>query len=249
MSLGEGALWWLPTAGVVGMTLLAVFAAATPPERPARRQWLATVWLCGALAIGLSVWQQTVGHKALSEEAERLHGLWSRLDDVGRLLPAGPGTTPDDTFDTVTAAIVSLNTKIKDLEEQIHALQEKTATRTIDPATAAKFAEYLRQFGSHRVVVSCLPDDVEGFTYANQIATVFKDAGWDAHGPEKTAIFGDAPSMAIKLYVRDGTTPPEAVKIVLDGFNRFNIPFQSGIAPSDALPDPQTVELFVSHKS
>ena len=37
-------------------------------------------------------------------------------------------------------------------------------------------------------------------------------------------------------------------RILIDAFNRFNIPYQSGIAPSDAIPDPMTTEIFVSHK-
>ena len=35
---------------------------------------------------------------------------------------------------------------------------------------------------------------------------------------------------------------------LLDAFSRFNIPFQSGLTPSEAIPDPATTEIFVSHK-
>jgi hypothetical protein len=43
--------------------------------------------------------------------------------------------------------------------------------------------------------------------------------------------------------------PPEAARVLIDAFSRYNIPYQSGITPSDAIPDPATVELFVSRKS
>jgi hypothetical protein len=113
-------------------------------------------------------------------------------------------------------------------------------------------AEYLRQSGSplgnRRVVVSCLPDDVEAYGYANQIANVLRAAGWEAPGVETTTIFGQAAAMDILVYVRAGAQPPEAARILLDAFARFNIPFQSGITPSEAIPDPATVELFVGHK-
>jgi outer membrane murein-binding lipoprotein Lpp len=248
MSWGEAALWWLPTAAVVAVTALGVVALATQPWRPARKYRIAALLLGGALASGASAWQQNTSRLALGQESARLRELAARLDELGRLLPAGPGTTADQTFDTAAAAIVSLNAKITDLESQIHALQEKSRTRAIDPDTAAKMAEYLRQFGRNRVVVSCVPDDVEAYGYANRIANVLRAAGWEALGPETTTIFGEAPAMGVTLYVRGGAAPPEAARLLLDAFARFNIPYRSGIAPSDAIPDPATVELFVGHK-
>ena len=98
------------------------------------------------------------------------------------------------------------------------------------------------------MVVSCVPDDVEAYTYANQIANVLRASGWEALGPETTTIFGEAAAMGVALYVRGGGAPPEAARLVLDAFTRFNIPYRSGITPSDAIPDPATVELFVGHK-
>ncbi len=242
------ALWWLPTAAVVAMTALALFAATAQSPRPARSAWLALILICGTLAVAVTAWQQATSHAVFGEETARLRELGSRLDELGRLLPAGPGTTPGETFDTVTAAIVALNAKIRGLDEQIQTLQEKARARTIDPNTAVKFVEYLRQSPRRRVIVSCVPDDVEAHAYANQITNMLREAGWEALGPEKTTIFGEAPGMGIRFYVRGGIAADTA-KILQDAFARFNIPYQSGIAPSDANPDPATVELFVSRKS
>ena len=247
MIWGEDAVWWLPIASVAALAALGFLALARQPWRPGRKYWLAAMLLAGGLAIAASAWQQNAG-RAIAGEAARLDELRARLDEVGRLLPAGPGSTPGETFDTVAAALVASNTRIKELESQVRALQEKNRTRTIDPDIAAKAAEYLRQFGGHRVVVSCVPDDVEAYTYANQIANVLRASGWEALGPETTTIFGEAATMGVALYVRGGGSPPEAAKLVLDAFTRFNIPYKSGITPSDAIPDPATVELFVGHK-
>ena len=247
--ISSEALWWLPTAAVLAMTALGLLAAAAQPRSPAKIGWLLGILLCGTLATGVTAWEQISARAVLQQETERLRELGERLDELGRQLPAGPGPTPAETFDTVTTAIRSLKTRIEDLNEQIRALQEKARGRTLDPQIAAKVAQHLRQFAPKRVVVSCVPDDVEAFTYANQIATMLRDGGWDALGPEKTAIFGDAPAMAIKLYARSAAVPPEAAKILIDAFSRFNIPYQSGVAPSDAIPDPATTELFVSRKS
>src|SRR5439155_11919176 len=230
------------------MTLLGLLALTAQPWRPARKYWVLMMMLCGGLAIAASFWQQSKSRAALGEETARLRELGSRLDEVGRLLPAGPGTTPEQTFDTVAAALGALNAKTQELEDQIRALQEQARGRTIAPETATKLAEYLRPFGNQRVVVSCVPDDVEAYLYANRLAGVLREAGWDALGPEKTTIFGEAPAMGVRLFVRPGGAPPEAAKMLLDAFARFNIPLQSGVAPSDAIPDPATVELFVSRK-
>jgi len=245
---GGEQLWWLPTAAVAAMAVLGIIAAAAGPRRPARKYWIGLVLVGGALAIGASAWQQAKSRAALDTEAARLRELAGRLDEVGRLLPAAPGGAADTTFGTVTSGIVSLQAKIKDLEDQVRVLQAKSRSRTIDADTATKLAEYLRPLGAHRVVVSCVPDDVEAYGYANQLANVLRTAGWDALGPQNTTIFGEAPGMGIRLYVRGAGSPPEAGKMLIDAFTRFNIPFQSGITPSDAIPDPATVELFIGKK-
>jgi hypothetical protein len=247
MSWSE-ALRWLPTAAVVAMTTLGFVALALQPPHPARKYWLVALLAGGALATGVSWGMQQQSEAALGTETARLRELGGHLDALGRLLPAGPGKTPDETFDTVAAAIQALNSKIKDLESQIDALKERTRGRSIAPDAAAKIAALLRPGGRHQVVVSCAPDDIEAYNYANQIANVLREAGWDATGPEKTTIFGEAPGMAVRLYVRAGAAPPDTVKLLIDAFTRFNVPFESGITPNDAIPDPATTELFVSHK-
>src|SRR5260370_6264486 len=246
MIWGEG-LWWLPSVAVAAGAVLPIVAAAAQPARPARKYWIAAVLIGGALATGASAWQQARSRAALGGETARLKQLAGRLDAVGRLLPAGPGMSADETFDTVAAALVSLHGKIKELESQIQALRAKSPIPPIEPEVAAKLADHLRQAGSHRVVVSCLPDDVAAFIYANQLANVLRMAGWEALGPEKTTIFGEAPTMGVRLYVR-GAAPPEAGKLLIDAFTRFNIPYQSGITPSAAIPHPATFELFVGPK-
>ena len=248
MIWGEAVRWWLPTAAVAGFAVLGALAAARQAWRPSRKYWIAAIALCGLLATAASVWQERANRAALGEETARLREVALRLDELGRLLETGPGTMPDQTFDTVATGIAALNAKIKDLEGQIHALQEKSRSRTIDADIAAQMAEYLRPSGSHRVVVSCVPDDVEAYNYANQIANVLRAAGWAALGPETTTIFGEAPRMGITLYVRGGAEAPDAVKLLIDAFIRFNIPYQSGVASNDAIPDPETVELFVGPK-
>jgi len=241
-------LWWLPTVAAATIAVLGAVAVAAQPLRPERKYWLAAMLLGGALATGAAAWQQARSRAALGSETARLQQIAARLDELGRKLQAPPGATPEQTFDTVNAAVGALNAKIQQLEGQAEALREKSKTRAIAPDIATKLADYLRQTGPHRIVVSCLPDDLEAFTYANQLANVVREAGWEALGPEKTTIFGEAPAMGIRLYVRGGGAGPEAGKLLVDAFTRFNIPFQSGVAPSDAIPDPATVELFVGPK-
>lgn len=231
---------WLPTIAVAMMTVLAFLAALAQAPRMTKLYWLTAVLVCGALAIAVAAWQQ-------SRELAQLRDLSSHLGALARLLPGGPPASPEQTVDSLATSMYSLNSRINELQAQIEALREKGKTRAIDSDTVTKLADYLRPFGSHRVVVSCVPDDVEAFTYANQIANVLRAAGWDAHGPETTAIFGDAPAMGIRLYVRSGVAP-DAAKILLDAFTRFDIPFKSGTTSNDMIPDNTTVELFVSHK-
>jgi hypothetical protein len=236
----QAAQAWLPTIAVAVMAALAFVATLAQAPRAAKLPWIATVLVCGVLAVAAAAWQQSRGRAQLRE-------LSSHLGALARLLPGAPPANPEETVDSLTTSIYTLNSRITDLQNQIDVLREKAKTRSIDSDIAAKLADYLRPFGSHRVVVSCIPGDPEAFTYANQITNILRTAGWDAHGPEATSIFGDAPAMGIRLFVRSGVAP-DAAKILLDAFSRFDIPYKSGTTSNDMIPDNTTVELFVSHK-
>jgi hypothetical protein len=132
---------------------------------------------------------------------------------------------------------------VKSLESQINLLRHSTTTRSITSDTANKLYDYLTQFGSHRVVVSCTPNDVEAYNYATQLANVLKAAKWDASGPEVTTIFGDVQAMGINVY-GDAAPGGGALEILLAAFTKFNIPYQQRVAPSQVPPE-ASIELFV----
>ena len=235
----NAAEWWVPTIGIAVVTLLGLVLV--------RRRWAIVFGIVGALAIVATVWQQTTSRAAFRDDTARLQDMVSRLDQIGRLVPGNSGAAADDTVHSVAAGIAALNARIKDLEGQVAALQARFRERTIDDATAAKLEDYLRGFGSHRVVVSCVPGDVEAYDYANRLVTILRAAGWDAQGPEQTKIFGAEKAMPIGLYVH-GDAAAQTANILTDAFARFNIPYQSRINPNEAIPDPATVELFVASK-
>jgi len=232
--------WWVPTVAVAVVALLGLALA--------RRRWAPVFAMVGALAIVGTVWQQTTSRAAFREDTERLQDMVSRLDQIGRLVPGETGTPAGDAVHTVAAGIAALNGRIQELEGQVAALQERYSQRTIDDATAAKIEDFLRPYGSRRVVLSCVPDDVEAYDYANRLATVLRAAGWDAQGPQRTKMFGPEKAMPLGLYVH-GEPAAETAKILMDAFARFNIPYQSRLYPNEAIPDAATVELFVSSKT
>ncbi len=140
-----------------------------------------------------------------------------------------------------------LTAQVQSLKEQMAKLRESTRGRTLSADTASRLADYLRQFGAREVVVSCAPDDIEAYRYATQVADVLKAASWDARGPETTTIFGAVRAMGINVY-DDGRSGADTAKILLDGFAKFGVPYQSRVPPSEALPENETVELFIGAK-
>jgi len=254
---------WIPIAAVSAMAMVACLGAVMLPERPARRRTgLLAAMLCGAVAVGGTVWQQrreagsaAAQRDAASDAAEsREEGeakLLRRLHATSELFAAAvkelPGAGVVHSFDTVDAGFAALAAQSETLERRVKLLLAESAGRSIDDATAASLAAYLRQRGSHRVVVSCIPKDEEAYLYANRIATILRQAGWDAVGPEPTSIFGGASAMAIGLYARAGE-PPDAARLLTEAFTRFNIPYQSRIASNDMIPDAETLELYVAKK-
>jgi hypothetical protein len=43
----------------------------------------------------------------------------------------------------------------------------------------------------------------------------------------------------------NGDNSSDTVKVLLAGFAKFNIPYQPRITPTGAIPDTETVELFI----
>ena len=226
MSCCAGAVGWLPTLFLIILTAMALTAASTPPAAPAtRRIWFVSIMLFGVLAVAGSVWQ---GMKAGDATAHVTQTMAS-AENLGE-----PKTSRAE-----------LAERVETLEKRIKELEAGGGGRTVGADTATKFAAYLRGFGSHRVVVSCAPNDLEAYDYANQLVNVLKAANWDAEGPEVTDIFGDLRAVGVNLYV-NGDNNTDTVKILLDGFAKFNIPYQSRVTPSEAIPDTETVELYVA---
>jgi hypothetical protein len=254
---------WIPTAAVAATAAAACLLAMFLPERPSRRRYgFLLAALCGGAAIAATVWQEQHGAAEvaaqqgdadasaaqLAKYAVRLKEVWQKLDAAAKPLPpAADAAKQAVSFDTVDAGLAALAAKTDELGKRIAAFKAGAQARAIDDATADQMVAYLAQQAHGRVVVSCLPQDDEAYLYANRLATILRQAGWDATGPEFTAIFGTTPSLAVSLYAHEGE-PPDAAHVLIDAFTRFNIPYQSGIAASDAIPDNETVELFVARK-
>jgi hypothetical protein len=216
---------WLPTLFLIILTAVALTAASAPSAALAgRRIWFASIWVFGVLALAGSVWQ---GMKA-TEATAHLTGTLASAANLG---------------ETKTSR-AELAGRVETLEKRIKELEASGKGRMVGADTATRFADYLRGFGSHRVVVSCAPNDLEAYDYANQLVNIFKAADWDAEGPEATEIFADVRAVGVNLYV-NGDSHTDTVKILLDGFAKFNIPYQSRVTPSQAIPDTETVELYV----
>ena len=216
--------FWLPTLLVIIETAIALTWASSPPAAAmARRWWLTSLFVFGSFAIAATVWQ---GRQQTDET----------------IAVAGATFSPSKHADPAVNS--ELGKQVRTLEDRVRELERERHSRTIAPETADQFVAYLKQFGSRRVVVSCIPNDLEAYHYANELVNALKAAGWDATGPELTEIFGDPRAPGINMYV-SGDYNSDTQKILSEGFAKFNIPYQSKLTPSEAISDQKTVELFV----
>ncbi len=207
---------WLPALAVAALGAIALLSAAAPPLSSASRRRRFGA-IAGLGALALIV---TVWQ------------VWAQGRVIAGLVRNDPAK--------------QLTLQVRSLEDRLAKLKESTRERTLGEETAAKLAGYLRSFGSRKVVVSCIPGDIEAYDYATEIADVLKAANWDARGPETTMIFGDVRALGVNLYNK-GAPGADTAKILLDGFVKFGIPYQSRVPPQ-AMPDDGTVELFVGGK-
>lgn len=207
-------------------------------------------WLPVLLVLLLSVAALTAA--ATSAAAARKRRRVLAVFVLGALAVAATAWQAHSAADQIARLVrdnrsVQLAAQIQSLQARIATLQERARGRTLSGDTAAKLADYLRQAGAHSVVISCAPGDIEAYRYATQIADVLKAANWDARGPETTTIFGAIRAMPINVY-DSGGRGADATKILLDGFAKFGVPYQSRVPPSGALPDNGAVELFIGTK-
>jgi hypothetical protein len=202
--------------------------------------WLPTflVLILSALAVAL------VG--TAPPRAARWWGM-STIVLLGGLAVAATVWQARSVADQLNANLVEAE-HVNALEDQLGKMKQSIRRRTISADTAAKLADYLRPFGMHKVVVSCSPDDIEAYHYATEIVNVLKSASWDARGPETTTIFGDIKSMAINVYDNGSRSGSDTTGILLAGLTKSGIPYQSRVPPSEALPEGETVELFIGAK-
>jgi hypothetical protein len=218
---------WLPTLLVIIMAAAALIETRSPPTTPkGRRLWIASMISFGSFAVAATVWQ---GRRAADEIA------------VLAETPASPET------ERAAPTRSDLIQQVQALQNHVRELEAKVQRRLITAETADKLTTYLKKFDNRRVIVSCIPGDVEAYQYANQVANILKAANWDAQGPEQTKIFGDVRAMGINIFV-NGENRSDTVKVLMEGFAKFNIPYQNRITPSQAVPDTETVELFIGAK-
>ncbi|HZT87221.1 MAG TPA: hypothetical protein VFA12_04575 [Stellaceae bacterium] len=233
-----------PTIAVCTLAFVALAQSLLRPRLQVLS--LVLVLLCGTFAIIVTVRQKQAVEGAVAAQAAEVSGLRTRLRAIGSLASDRP-LADGAVYEAVKARLAALDREVGDLKNDIARWKERSKTRFIDGEAAAEMAAYLRTFGSHRVVVSCVPNDMEAYNYANQLANILRAAGWEALGPQLTSIFGNPPGVGVNLYVH-GATSPDAARILVAAFAKFNIPYQSRVEPSRAIPDTQTVELFVATK-
>jgi hypothetical protein len=207
---------WVPALLIAALSALALAAATFP----ARHTFVRQSRLAAIAILGISALTTTVWQ------------VWTDGEEIARLARHDRST--------------ELQIRVKSLEQQLAKLEESTRGRSLAGDAAAKLTNYLRSFGDHKVVVSCIPNDIEAYNYATEIVDALKAANWDARGPETTTIFGKLSAMAVNVYDNDGSGS-NTTKILLDGFARFGIPYKTRVPPAEML-DPGAVELFIGSK-
>ncbi|MBV8738828.1 MAG: hypothetical protein JO007_16540 [Alphaproteobacteria bacterium] len=208
---------WVPALLIAALSALALAAETFPTRRSfVRQSRLAAIAILGISALATTVWQ-----------------VWTDGEEIARLARHDRST--------------ELQIRVKSLEQQLAKLEESTRGRSLAGDMATKLTNYLWSFGGGRkVVVSCIPNDIEAYYYATEIADVLKAAKWDARGPETTTIFGKISAMAVNVYDNAGSGS-DTVKILLDGFEKYGIPYKTRVPPAEML-DPGAVELFIGTK-
>jgi hypothetical protein len=213
MPVSQSLLPWLPALLIAALGAAALAATAVPAISNAAKQRR----LAGLAILGVLALGTMVWQ------------AWAAGREIARLKQDDRST--------------ELAVQVKALEHQVAKLKESTRVRALDAEVATRLADFLRPNGPRTVVVSCIPNDIEAYEYATEIADALKSAKWDARGPETTMMFGKIRAMGVNIF-DEGVPGSDTVKILVAAFGKFAIPYQIRVPPS-AAPPSGAVELFV----
>src|SRR5436305_1609747 len=105
MPSADEALFWLPTAAVAAVALLALIVALAQPRRLAKAVWIVVTLIVGTAAIGAAAWRQGESRVEIAGEAAKLRAVGAHLDEVGRQLPPAGQPSRSENFDSVPGTV------------------------------------------------------------------------------------------------------------------------------------------------
>ena len=130
-------------------------------------------WLPALLIVALCAWHSRLPGCRLRKPAQgesRLLAAIAVLGSAALAVSVWQGSAASNEIARLQQndRTEQLALQVKSLEQELTKLKEATRARSLGEQTATKLADYLRPYGSRKIVVSCVPNDVEAYRYATE---------------------------------------------------------------------------------
>jgi len=94
------------------------------------------------------------------------------------------------------------------LQKRLSDAEHKLSGRHLSDEDRAALVSNLLRFAKQAVDISATTSDAEAFTFATEIATTLKDAGWQVIGPDTRLLIGLPTTQGVTLTVDDANEAP-----------------------------------------
>ncbi len=154
---------------------------------------MASSFLIGSIITGAFIFSQLVANRS-----ERMKAFDKEQIQLQELKDA-------------RAKITNLENKTTPLQQKLKEVEEKAKPRVIPTAKLSAIQTELSKHRGDSIVITCLMNDHEAFSFASQLKKVFESSGWSVNGVNQ-AVFS-APIKGIIITMKDKTLEPKATFI------------------------------------
>jgi uncharacterized coiled-coil protein SlyX len=179
-----------------------------------------------------------------ANRTERINSFEKEKESQAKIIELESKTKPitflQSTIEEQVKKITEKSKQVESYQQKLSEVEEKTKPRVIPADKLTLIKDELSKHRGDSIVITCLMNDHEAFSFATQLKKLFESAGWTVDGVNQAMY--SAPIKGVVIAIKDKSVEPKARFI-------FQILQFAGFPSHGELNDKLTsVELIIGSK-